>query len=104
MESYAGDYASHDFSARTRDSLTPRSGFVQPAFRGVMTPMRHDLERGGWSRGGRPVSCPTHSLSAGCVSEVQVMQRLVGWLQTRPFCHDRLSFQLLPVKQTILRS
>jgi hypothetical protein len=24
--------------------------------------MRHDLERGGWSRGGRPVSCPTRQI------------------------------------------
>ena len=33
MESSAGDYASYDFSARTRGSMTPRSGFVQSAFR-----------------------------------------------------------------------
>ena len=33
MVSWAGHYADHDFTAHAHDSWTPRSGFVQPAFR-----------------------------------------------------------------------
>src|ERR1700736_4143574 len=32
----AGFYADHDFTAHARHSWTPRSGFVQPAFRSVI--------------------------------------------------------------------
>jgi hypothetical protein len=37
MVSWAGHYADHDLTAHARDSWTPRSGFVQPAFRAFMT-------------------------------------------------------------------
>jgi len=45
----------------TSPLTTPRSGFVQPAFRAFIDTDALRPKRGGWRRGGRPVSCPTRS-------------------------------------------